>query len=210
MKKINIIQNLSGFDKKIMTEFSIDKNNWANDYPYSPEVKAYMAHNSDNILLLFEVLEDVVMAKVKDNNGEVYTDSCVEFFISFDNKAYYNFEFSCIGKILASYRKGRDTGVEYLSDDMLGGIYTKSSLGNDNFDEKSINEAWTLMIKLPKNVFFKHNIESLSSLKAKVNLYKCGDGLSKPHYLSWMPINTEKPNFHQPQFFGDILFDSGL
>jgi len=36
------------------------------------------------------------------------------------------------------------------------------------------------------------------------NFYKCGDGLSKPHYLSWKPIVAEKPDFHRPEFFSTI------
>ena len=30
--------------------------------------------------------------------------------------------------------------------------------------------------------------------------------MSLPHYLSWMPIDTPKPDFHRPEFFGKINF----
>ncbi|MBR3471266.1 MAG: hypothetical protein IKH22_01600, partial [Prevotella sp.] len=37
-------------------------------------------------------------------------------------------------------------------------------------------------------------------------VYKCGDCLSVPHYLSLFPITTERPDFHRPEFFQDIVF----
>ena len=40
-----------------------------------------------------------------------------------------------------------------------------------------------------------------------MNVYKCGDNLSQPHFLSWQPIHTDKPNFHVPQFFGEVEFE---
>jgi hypothetical protein len=37
------------------------------------------------------------------------------------------------------------------------------------------------------------------------NFYKCGDELSVPHYISWAPIEAEKPNFHRPDCFGKMV-----
>ena len=30
------------------------------------------------------------------------------------------------------------------------------------------------------------------------------DGTILPHYLSWNPIETPKPDFHRPEFFGEL------
>ena len=51
-----------------------------------------------------------------------------------------------------------------------------------------------------------HSLTDWSGLKAKVNLYKCGDKLSQPHFLSWKPISAPKPDFHLPEFFEQIKF----
>jgi hypothetical protein len=40
----------------------------------------------------------------------------------------------------------------------------------------------------------------------RANFYKCGDGTSVPHYLSWNQVITETPDFHRPEFFGEISF----
>ncbi|MBQ5807154.1 MAG: hypothetical protein IIW26_01760, partial [Tidjanibacter sp.] len=37
------------------------------------------------------------------------------------------------------------------------------------------------------------------------NLYKCGDKLRTPHYLSWSPIEAAKPDFHRPEQFGTLI-----
>jgi hypothetical protein len=39
----------------------------------------------------------------------------------------------------------------------------------------------------------------------RANFYKCGDKTAHPHYLSWSPIETPKPDFHRPEFFGELL-----
>ena len=44
-------------------------------------------------------------------------------------------------------------------------------------------------------------------LVAKGNFYKCGDMLSKPHFLSWNPIDTPSPDFHVPASFGLLTFE---
>ncbi len=49
-----------------------------------------------------------------------------------------------------------------------------------------------------------HKFHSWDGIKAKANVYKCGDNLSKPHFLSWNPIHHPTPNFHLPEFFGTL------
>ena len=39
-----------------------------------------------------------------------------------------------------------------------------------------------------------------------MTLYKCGDELPHPHFRSWKSIETEKPDFHRPEFFAEVAF----
>ena len=55
---------------------------------------------------------------------------------------------------------------------------------------------------IPVSTFFLHKISGLGGRYLRANFYKCGDLLSKPHFLSWQPITLPKPDFHQPSFFG--------
>ena len=84
--------------------------NWAETYPYAPDVQFRMFHTGDYLMLRFDVAERYTAARVAEDNGRVWTDSCVEFFIAPDTESYYNFETSCIGRLLLGYhRQGEKT-----------------------------------------------------------------------------------------------------
>ena len=59
--------------------------NWPEQYPYAPEVSFRMFHTGAYLMLRFDVREQWTMARVTEDNGEVWTDSCVEFFIAPDD-----------------------------------------------------------------------------------------------------------------------------
>ena len=80
--------------------------NWK-DFSYLPKVNFRIAHTEDEILLKYYVKEEHIRALETRTNGEVYKDSCVEFFVSPDGENYYNFEFSCIGTIHLASGTGR-------------------------------------------------------------------------------------------------------
>jgi hypothetical protein len=78
-----------------------------------------------------------------------------------------------------------------------------ASLGNEPFEEKKGNFNWTLTVDIPFSLLGidAHNLPA--SIKA--NFYKCGDETSVPHYVSWNPIEVENPDFHRPEFFGELV-----
>lgn len=57
----------------------IDIVNWK-EYPYHPEAAFRIAHTADSILIHYKVTEGSVRAKYGEDNGAVWTDSCMEFF----------------------------------------------------------------------------------------------------------------------------------
>jgi hypothetical protein len=200
--------------RRIKEETSLDtleKNkmncvNWPETYPYLPDVYFSIAHNNQSILLKFFVEERFVRALVAEDNGEVWTDSCVEFFIGLDETGYYNFEFNCIGTALLGFRKEKEHCV-HADKKIMNHIIRKPSLGKHPFPEKEGIRRWELSLQIPVSSFFKHRIQSLSGVSAKANFYKCGDKLSLPHFVSWNPIHSPSPNFHLEAFFGDLVFE---
>ena len=64
--------------------------NWPQQYPECPQVSFRIGHADDELWLGFKVRESRVLGQQTRIHGDVYMDSCVEFFVSFDNKAYYN------------------------------------------------------------------------------------------------------------------------
>ena len=51
--------------------------NWAETYPYAPDVQFRMFHTGDYLMLRFDVAERYTAARVAEDNGRVWTDSCV-------------------------------------------------------------------------------------------------------------------------------------
>ena len=47
--------------------------------------------------------------------------------------------------------------------------------------------------------------DSASGDTIKANFYKCGDETEHLHYGMWSRCETEKPDFHRPEFFGTLV-----
>lgn len=177
--------------------------NWE-EWPVRPTVCFRIAHDGDNLYLLYRVTEKTVRAMAAEDNGRVWEDSCCEFFCRFDEEGYYNFECNCAGTLLIGYGAGR--GERQRADaTILNKVERWTSIHDEKpFDEKPAPTEWLLALRFPKEAFFHHHLESLAGLKLRANFYKCGDKLSQPHFLSWNGIETPQPDFHRPEFFGQL------
>ncbi len=163
-------------------------------------------HRGTSILLKYIVREPQLRAINTGFNSAVWEDSCVEFFLLLEgDKNYYNFEFNAIGTVLGAYGPGKDQR-KHLPESLLEQVQTSPSLGKGIIENLEGNIKWELDIVIPLKVLMHHDLQDLAGMKARANFYKCGDGLKKPHFLSWMPVATEKPDFHRPEFFGDVVF----
>jgi hypothetical protein len=181
---------------------SLEFHLWDDGGEYKPEASFSIAHVDHSILLKFFVIEKEIRAEVSQTNGPVCEDSCVEFFVSFDQSGYYNFEFNAIGTILAAFGKNKSERT-FLPEEMLQRIevFTKVST-------EQASPYWEMFVVIPIELFIYHSLPSLSGVVCGGNFYKCGDRLSQPHFLSWSNIETGQPNFHLPEFFGTIVFES--
>lgn len=173
-------------------------------YSYKPKVDFAIAHTDFALLLKFFVSENDLRAIYTKSNEPVYKDSCVELFISFDEKGYYNFEFNCAGTCLLGFGKGRNERLQ-VSDELIDRIRYQSLLKPSAHQEANI--SWELTLEIPFDVFHYHQIKTLKKKRARANVYKCGDDLPKPHFLAWNEIKTEEPDFHRPEYFGLFEFD---
>lgn len=175
------------------------------EFSYIPDVSFTIAHAPGYIFLKYDVFEQEVMSIFSMSNDPVYRDSCVEFFICFaDDKNYYNLEFNSLGTCLMGYGPDRDHR-NLLPEELIGKIQTTSRIiKNENTDNKL---GWQLTLIIPLEVFCFQKISQLQGKSANANFYKCGDDLAVPHFLAWNNINTPQPNFHQPDFFGKLIFE---
>lgn len=189
-----------------ITPLKLETINWE-EFPYLPDVTVQIAYNDDELFLQYKVHEQSVKAEQGENNGKVWTDSCVEFFLSPDrNDIYYNLEMNCIGTALLGFRKKGDPTI-HGTDEIINSIRRVSTLGSSTFCEKKEQTQWKITVAIPWSVFFKHQLMPVKGKKMRGNFYKCGDELSVPHFVSWTKIDTEKPAFHMPEFFGGLEFE---
>ncbi len=187
------------------TRRTISSLNWPKLYPYAPLTTFTAAHSGEAIYIDFFVRCNYLRAENYTNLSPVSQDSCVEFFVApFSNELYYNFEFNCIGTINASHRTERHNPTR-LSAKELSRIRVTSSCGNRPFKEMEGIFSWNLLIKIPLDLMGIEYNDNPITMRANFN--KCASATSAPHYLSWNPINSEKPDFHRPEDFGILILE---
>ncbi len=193
-------------DAKGITFQTVDVANWE-AYPYVPEVRFRMAHDGQRLLLHFAVTEDSVRAVAAEDNGRVWEDACVEFFVQLDESRpeYYNFECNCAGRLLLAH--GVRGSREQAPAEVLAGVRRWTSLGEAPFGERVGVCSWQAAEIIPLSAFFKDRVECLGGQTFRANFYKCGDLLPTPHFLSWTKIDLPEPCFHCPEFFGSIVLE---
>ena len=180
--------------------------NWPSQYSYCPDSKFIIAHSVNSLYIKFKISEYNLRALYINDQDPVWEDSCVEFFCKKpQSESYMNFEFNCIGTCVATTRKGRDKDIVLFSENQMKQIDRFPILYRQTFREKEGPGYWELTVCIPFQLL---GIDP-SDLPEKLlgNFYKCADGTSVPHYVSWNPILTEQPNFHCPEFFGELCLN---
>lgn len=179
--------------------------NWK-DFSYRPDVEFSIAYTGSDILLKYYVTENWFKAEKTESNQMVCEDSCVEFFVSpADDGVYYNLEFNGIGTCLMGSGTGREDSTRVYPE-IISMIRRRTSAGNEIVKERSGEFSWDITIVIPFTVFFRHKINDLKGKTWRANFYKCGDKLTVPHYVTWNPVGTENPDYHQPRYFGMLKF----
>lgn len=193
------------FDKAGIQFNDVACDNW-NWSDRNPQVRFRAAHCGNFIALHFHLNDNELRAVADHDEGNVWEDSCCEFFVSPDrDDFYYNFECNCIGSLwVHGGRKGEDRPAAPA--EVFDSVKRWTSIGKEPFEAVEKVCEWDFVEVIPATALFKHDIKDFSGKEMNANFYKCGDLLPHPHYLSWSPIALEKPAFHCPEFFGKITF----
>lgn len=213
MKKKLLVPNLSKYSnekkdlKKLFKKIDynhIDKYAWEKPDEHR-KVRFKMVHNNSNIYLIYDVVEPEMTATYANHNDPIYKDSCVEFFIAFEEDTnYYNFEFNCLGSCLLEWGPDRHRR-KLLDTHTIDLIKVETKIKRVTENNVTLFH-WKIFIKIPLETFKFNTLKSLKNINAKANFYKCGDNLSKPHYITWNPIQADQPDFHLKSYFGDLKF----
>jgi hypothetical protein len=179
---------------------------------FKPEVKAKLTYDDENVYFIFQVKDRFVRCVTKDTNGNVWEDSCVEFFFAPDPQypqRYFNLEINCGGTPLMHYNLTPRKEIIKLSIDDIQEIEIAHSLPQIVNPEIQEPITWIIEGRIPFSILRKYaNItHPITCTEWRGNFYKIADQTSNPHYISWAPIESAKPDYHSPQFFGIIEFE---
>ena len=160
--------------------------------------------NEDYLILRYLTQNAPIIVRNLVNQGAVSDDSCVEaFFLPEGSERYFNIEFNIACYINAARRLSRHDKIP-LSAEECASIKRVASPEVNAPVEYSDAEDWTLTMSIPWKLL---GTEPRPGMRMKGNFYACAGDAPKPYFLSWAPIDTEKPDFHRPEFFGDIILD---
>ncbi|MDR0836268.1 MAG: hypothetical protein LBN11_06810 [Tannerella sp.] len=197
------IQHVSDIMETKALRQVIDVVNWT-DFPYKPIVIFDIARSDKNLYINFFVRGLSLKATAGEDGDFVHTDSCVEFFMRGEDNAvgYTNFEFNCRGICHAARGASRNGRIRFAPNE-YDKIMRCSSVKCDSFPEKKGIFSWELAVAIPFELmgFDAKNLPE----KFFGNFYKCADETENPHFLSWNPIPLPAPDFHCPDYFGEII-----
>ena len=195
----------SNFLKEI-PELSIENYLWMNNN-YKPQVKAKLCYTDFYLLVYFYVSEDEITARYTQINDPVHKDSCVEFFVNlFPTKTdkYFNFEVNPLGTFhigfgaVGNRLRLTDVNIQLINANLT---LTKPIIG------KYGQTYWEVFYKIPLSLFENYCGMKFMAEDAIGNFYKCGDESKFEHYGVWNHVESPKPNFHLPKYFGNLIFD---
>lgn len=204
--------------------------NWEADFPYHPEAYFKISHNESTLFISYRTKESHVRAMNYDQEA-VYEDSACEFFLApAGDDAYYNFEANCVGALRVNFRNS--TQKFAAPESLFSSVYRDGTFTNidGTFDNQPVADLllglfgpedpwggfWELNLELPISALFKHDgsepdfaqVRKWSDLaQATGALFKCGDKLPQPYFLSTNKITAPAPGFHYPLAFNKLVFE---
>jgi hypothetical protein len=175
---------------------------WSDRFAAPVRTNAAVSWKPDSLNLRFDVDEPQIRA-LETDPWLVHRDSCAEFFFSLPGELeYFNLEVNAAGRLLYARGKSRENRLDLT--ETLGRMISidGSHVGRDPFDIRGT--AWWISIIIPPQaVDIDAWGDDVDTLRA--NLYKCGDALDSPYYLSWSPMTAKDPDYHRPADFGELV-----
>lgn len=173
-------------------------------YQWLPSLNVFMearlCHDGQKLYVQLRAQEENIRAEHQSLLCRVCEDSCMEFFFCpiADDLRYFNFEINPNAAMYIGIGHGKADLVRLLPHP-------------EQFETRTerIPGGWQAEYVIPADfvrLFFpEFALESGRHIRA--NLYKCGEKTLQPHYISWNEIDSDVPNFHRPQAFGEMILD---
>lgn len=173
---------------------------WLAQYPDRFETHFRMGYNSENLFVLMYAVESPVQSKENEFGGCQCRDSCMEFFVKpFPERddRYLNIEINPLA--VPHVGLGESRRDRHVYKNAIPGMTINSVIGD--------NGVWAICYNVPasfvKEIYgdFPKTGDMLSA-----NFYKCSEDIH-PHFGVWSSVEAPRPDFHRPEYFGDIVLE---
>lgn len=169
-----------------------------------PTAEVKITYDDTAVHVMFRVEDSYVRAVAAEDQDNVWEDSCVEFFFTPDSnvsKGYFNLEMNCGGTMLFHFQPGagRDRVVIPKTEcSKITRAYSLPRIVDPEIDEPV---TWVVEYSIPIALLRKYCEATAPAPQVvwRANFYKCADKSSRPHWLTWSPVDHPTPNFHIPK-----------
>lgn len=198
----HIAHNEQGIDWTNVPALEITHYTWDNT-GYEPAARCQLVWEEAALHVKMTALEREIVSTYTQLNDPVSQESCMELFIAPQPERslrYLNFEFSPLGTLLIGIGEQRAGRVRLPVEDYRTQFAVTPSLTLSG-DAPQWSISWQIPLAFMQSHFPDFTYQH--GLRMRANFYKCA---VRPveHYGSWAPIDTPKPDFHQPTFFGEL------
>lgn len=165
---------------------------------YCPEARAYLGRTEEGLLVLMCAREAEIIAAETRIGGEVYRDSCLEFFLMArpeNRQQYINFEVNPKGVAHIGVGEGRQNRRVLAA--LPEGMRVSHS--------QHRGQWWAVCYNIP-DTLIRELLGGMPEKEMRANFYKCDQSIH-PHFGTWNPVNAPKPDFHCPKFFGRLILE---
>ena len=171
---------------------------------WTPEIAisatAQICYDADALYLRLTAQEKDIRAEETGTLGIPCLDSCLEFFFSpiDGDSRYFNFECNPVKCMYVGFGSGRENSSRILP---APGVAI-------NPEVIFTAQGWELTYQIPFDFIrlYCPDFVAAEGKKMRANFYKCGDLTPVVHYFSWNPVETPQPDFHRPEYFGELIF----
>jgi hypothetical protein len=166
-------------------------------------------YDDEALYCQYQVPDTRIRADETELNGQVWTDSAIEWFFDPDPNTpeYVNLEVNCVGVPLLSWRTAEDVH-HWIDDATAAEITVETSVDGPTIAPSPDDESWWLVARLP--------FAALEALTGESIAPSAGERWrGNFHSLSsddtatvgvWNPIETAERNLHSPEYFGELRF----
>ncbi|GEO23220.1 hypothetical protein CQA01_37540 [Cyclobacterium qasimii] len=178
---------------------------------FIPKTQVKLRYDKDNIYGIFKVEDKYVRCVVQEVNGNVSSDSCVEFFFAPDTNSpleYFNLEINCSGVPLFHYVTVPRKEFKKLKPEEIEQVEIAHTMPDKVDPEITEPVTWFIEFRVPLALLkeYREITTPAPGVTWKANFYKVAAKSSNPHYFTWNEVINPHPDFHLPKYFGKITF----